>query len=232
MRLLTTLVSFLAVPAWGAPTGLIIIPTTDLVPPRQLSLALQNGNTELRGSDSMFHEPRPNPQSELGLPWNVEGGLDLVPADGPEDYRPQLNLKWKVLPEGYHWPAVAVGASQVGPGFAPNYFLVLSRTLNYQQVQYQKFRAHHRNIKLRGIRLHTGILYTGYAWRALLGTDIEVSDHFVFYADWMSGRSNALSLGGAIIINREDSLVLAVQRGNDQDRISGLVLQFTHTFSW
>ncbi len=36
---------------------------------------------------------------------------------------------------------------QLGVGFTPNYFLVLSKTLNYWQIQYQKFRAHHRNIK-------------------------------------------------------------------------------------
>jgi len=232
MRFLATLVTFLAVPAWGAPTGLNVMPTADLVPLRQLSLGLQNANTELRGSESMFHEPRPSPQLELGLPWNLEGGLDLVPANGPEDYRPQLNLKWRVLSEGYRWPAVAVGASQVGPEVAPNYFLVLSRTLNYQQVQYQKFRAHHRNIKLRGIRAHAGILYSGYAWRAMVGTDIEVSDHFVIYADWLSGGSNALSLGGAIVIDREDSIVVAAQRGNNEDRVSGLLLQYTHTFAW
>ena len=232
MRLLATLVSFLAVPAWAAPTGLNTIPTADLVPLRQLSLGLQNGNTELRGSESVFREPRPVPQLEVGLPWNLEGGLDLVPADGPEDYRPQLNLKWKVLPEGYRWPAIAVGASQLGSGFVPNYFLVLSRTLNFQQVQYQKFRAHHRNIKLRGIRAHAGILRTGNAWQAMVGSDVEVSDHFIIYADWISGASNAVSLGGAIVIDQEDSIILAAQRGNQEDRVSGILVQYTHTSSW
>src|SRR5262249_275247 len=158
MRLLATLVTFLAVPAWGAPTGLNGIPTTDLIPLRQLSLALQNANPELRGSESMFHEPRPSPQLELGLPWNLEGGLDLVPADGPEDYRPQLNLKWKVLPEGYRWPAVAVGAQQLGPEFAPNYFLVLSRTLNYRQGARQKVPAPPPNPQPPCTPLHTRLL--------------------------------------------------------------------------
>ena len=63
---------------------------------------------------------------------------------------------------------------------------MLSKTLNYGQIQYQKFRAHHRNLKLRGIRMHAGILRTGNAWRALVGTDVQVNDHLVAYADWIS----------------------------------------------
>src|SRR2546428_14169458 len=105
-----------------------------------------------------------------------------------------MNVKWSPVREDYRIPALAVGAMQLGVGFSPNYFLVLSKTLNYQQIQYQKFRAHHRNIKLRGIRVHAGMLRATNAWRALVGTDIEVNDHFVVYADWISGTSNAGSV--------------------------------------
>ena len=131
MRLLATLLSLLAGPAWAAPTGLNLIPTTDLVPLRQLSLGLQNANTQLRG-----------------------------------------------------------------------------------------------------IRAHAGILRTVNAWRALVGTDIEVSDHFVVYADWTSGGRNSVSLGGVLVIDRENSIVAAALRGNHEDRVSGILVQFTHTFSW
>jgi len=218
--------------AWAGPTGLNTIPTTDLVPYHQVSAALQNGNTTLRGNSSLLHEPEPVPQAQVGLPWNLEGGIDVVPEDRPEDYRPVLNLKWKPLPEGYRWPAVAVGVSQLGVGFTPNEFLVLSKTLNYDQIEYQKFRAHHRNIKLRGIRIHSGILRTASAWRALVGTDVEVSDHFVVYADWMSGSTNAVSVGGVVVIDREDSIQAALLRANDQDRVTGLLLMYTHVFTW
>jgi len=222
-----------ATSAWAAPTGLNTIPTADLVPLRSANVALQNGNTDLRGSQSLFRQPEPVPQTELGLPWRFEGGLDVAPSDPPDRYRPQFNLKWTPLPEDYQWPAVAGGVSQLGPGFMTNYFLVASRTLNYEQIQYQKFRAHHRNIKLRGIRAHAGILRTvGNQWHALIGTDVELSDHFVLYADWISSAQNAFSLGGVIVIDRENSLQLALFRGNQENRISGLLLNFTHTFSW
>ena len=218
--------------AWAGPTGLTQIPTTDLVPYRQLNAVLQNGNTAIHGDEPLWRQPEPEPQAQAGLPWNMEGGIDLVPEDEPEDYRPILNLKWRPLNESDYRPALAVGAAQLGVGFDPNWFLVLSKTLNYQQVEYQKFRAHHRNIKLRGIRVHTGILRTANAWRALVGTDVELSDHFVFYGDWISGARNAVSLGGVLVFDREDSITAGVLRANDEDRVTGVSVMYTHTFSW
>jgi hypothetical protein len=230
VRYIFVLVSLVPLVARAAPTGLHQIPTTDLVPLKQLTLQLQNGNTDVNGSDSVFHDPELTPQSEFGLPWRMEAGLDVAPAHPPNDYRPILNLKWNPVAEDYRIPALAVGATQLGPDFSPNYFLVLSKTLNYDQIQYMKFRAHHRNIKLRGIRLHTGIQRTSNAWRALVGTDIEVSDHFVFYADWISEAQSAVALGGVFIINRQASIQAALLRQNNEDRLSGMLIALTYTF--
>jgi len=226
------LIGILGRSAWAGPTGLTQIPTADLVPYHQLNAVLQNGNTDIRGDDSLVHEPEPEPQAEAGLPWNAEGGLDLAPEDGPEDYRPIVNVKWRALDEGYRWPAVALGAEQLGVGFEPTTFLVVTRTLNYQQVQYQKFRAHHRNIKLRGFRVHAGTMETSNVWRGFVGTDLELSDHFVFYGDWISGARNSVSLGGVLVIDRANSITAAALRANDSDRVTGVVVMLTHTFDW
>ncbi len=230
MRRVLLLVCLLPAAARAAPTGLNQIPTTDLVPPGQLTLQLQNGNTEVSGRASVFHQPQLVPQTQLGLPWDLEAGLDVAPSDPPHDYRPILNLKWTPVHEDYHVPALALGAMQLGVGFQPSYYLALSKTLNYQEIAYQKFRAHHRNIKLRGIRVHTGLLRTPNAWRALVGTDIQANDHLVVYADWISGAQNAVSLGGVLVINQHDSIQAALLRGNTQDRLSGVLVAITHTF--
>ena len=233
MRSSLLLLCLAAAPAFAAPTGLNQIPTTDLVPFRSLTVALQNANTEVSGSHSLLHEPQPVPQAQIGLPWRFEGGLDVVPANPPGDYHPQLNLKCTLLPEGYSWPAVAGGVSQLGPGFTTNYYLVATRTLNYEAIQYQKFRAHHRNIKLHGIRVHAGLMRTFQnRWHALVGTDIELSDHFILYTDWISSAQFAATLGGVFVINPENSIQAALFRGNQENRLSGLLLNFTHTFSW
>ena len=219
--------------ARAAPTGLNVIPTTDLVPVRQLSVALQNGNTEVRGDSSVWHQPQLVFQSEAGLPWNCEGGVDVAPSAPPGRYRPQFNLKWKPLAEAELWPAVAGLVSQLGPHFTTNYSLIASKTLNFDAIEHQKFRAHRRNIKLRGIRLHAGIQRTfGNRWHALVGSDLEVSDRLVLYADWTSGAASAVTLGGVFVIDRDDSAQLALFRGNDQNRLSGVQLTLTHTFSW
>ena len=158
--------------------------------------------------------------------------LDVAPSNGADDYRPQMNIKWTPVSESDCAPAVAGGAQALGIGFAPSFYLVASKTLNFSEIEYQKFRSHHRNIKLRSIRLHTGILREPNAWRAMVGTDIEISDRFVLYADWVSGSANAVSLGGVFVIDTTSSITAALLRGNDQDPISGVVVSITHSFSW
>lgn len=224
------LVGLVPVLAQAAPTGLNQIPTPDLVPFKQLTLQTQNGNTEVSGDASVWRQPQVQGQSQFGLPWSMEAGLDVVSSNAQQDYRPELNLKWVPVQEDYRIPAVAIGVMQLGVGFTPGYYLVASKTLNYDQIAYQKFRAHHRNIKLRGIRLVAGIQGTGNVWRALVGSDIEVNDHFIVEADWISGAHNSVSLGGVLVINQHDSVTAALLRGNNQDRLSGVLLQLTHTF--
>jgi hypothetical protein len=230
VRRFLALVGLLPVVAQAAPTGLNQIPTTDLVPVGQVTVQLQNGNTEVNGDSSVVHQPELTPQSEFGLPYDMEAGLDVAPSDPPHDYRPMLNLKWSPLHEGYWVPGGAAGVTQLGVGFTPNYFVVLSKTINYGQLQYQKFRAHHRNIKLRGIRVHAGILRTANAWRALVGTDAQVSDRFVIYADWISGGQNSMSLGGVLVLTQHDSIQASFLKGNDEEEPNGVLVAITHTF--
>jgi hypothetical protein len=230
VRRAVLLLALVPVAAQAAPTGLNQIPTTDLVPFEQCTLQVQNNNTEIDGDHAFFHDFEPSPQSEFGLPWNMEAGLDVMPANPPGEYRPIFNLKWRPIAEDDYIPAIAGGITQVGPEFTPNYYLVFSKTLNYEEIQYQKFRAHHRNIKLRGIRIHAGIQRTSNAWEALLGTDIELSDYFVIYSDWISGSDNAVSLGGVLVINRHLSVQASLLRSNSQDRLSGMIAQIAYTF--
>ncbi len=234
MRNAAALLAAIALPvaAAAAPTGLNLVPTADVVPWRQLTVQLQNGNTEVSGRRSVIHQPDLVVQSQVGLPYDCEAGIDVLPSDPPYDYRPAVNFKWTPVAEGDRWPATAVGVQGLGVGFAPSFYAVATKTINYDQIQYQKFRAHHRNIKLRGIRLHAGILRAPNAWRAILGTDVEVNDHFVFYADWTSGPANAVSLGGVIVLDRANSIGIALLRGNTADRVSGALVTLTHTFAW
>ncbi|MBI3767847.1 MAG: hypothetical protein HY271_05035 [Deltaproteobacteria bacterium] len=219
-------------PASAGPTGLAVIPTTDLVRFHQVNAVLQNGNTTIDGRHPFFHDVEPVPQLEVGLPWDLEAGVDGAPAHPPGECRPFFNLKWTMVAEDYRVPAVAVGATQLGPGVTPAGFVVASKTLNYDEVAYQKFRAHHRNLRLHGMRAHAGFLQVGALPHAMLGCDVELSEHFVLWADWISGAKNALSLAGVVVFDHQNSLFVALLRENDENRVSGILFNFTHTFDW
>src|SRR5262249_30836106 len=98
--------------------------------------------------------------------------------------------------------------------------------------QYQKFRAHHRNIKLRGRRIHAGITHSQGRTLPLLGADWEISDRFVLYSDWISGGQNAISLGGVFVINTDNSIQASILYGNHEQRINGLLINYSRTFKW
>ncbi len=223
----------LAGAARAAPSGLAIVPTADVVPDRQWTAQLQNGNTALRGSGSLFEQPEPSAQLQAGfLRSRVEAGCDLVAFDSPHDYRAVVNVKALVLPEGWDWPALAVGVAQLGHGLDALGYAVASRTLDYGSLQYQRFRAHHRNLKLRGVRLHAGVIGAAGDPRALAGTDVELSDHAVLQADWISGRGRAATLGLVWVLSARTGLQAALLRGNDTRRLDGLQVGVTRQLAW
>ncbi len=219
--------------AQAAPTGLNVIPTADVVPFRQWTLQLQNGNTSVRDDPTVFTQPLPMLQTQCGLfPGRVEAGLDAVSVDSPSDVRAVANLKVVALEEGYEVPAIALGASQLVRGEAPTWYVVASRTLNYSSMQYRKFRAHHRNVRLRGVRAHAGAVRVAGRLRALAGTDVEISERFVLYADWIAGRDMDTTLGGALVLDTRTSVQAAVLAGNGPFRVQGLQLALTRQFAW
>jgi hypothetical protein len=216
--------------ASAGPTGLAVMPTTDLVRFHQVNAVLQNGNTTIDGRHAFFRDLEPVPQLEVGLPHDLEAGVDVAPADPPGDYQPFFNLKWTMLAESYRVPAVAVGVTQLGPGFAPAGFVVASKTFNYDSIAYQRFRAHHRNLRLRGVRVHAGFLQVGDRPHAMLGLDAELTDHFVLWSDWISGATNSVSLAGVVVVDPQNSLFVALLCANGERRVGGVLFNFTHTF--
>jgi len=96
-------VGLLPLAARAAPTGLNQIPTPDLVPWKQLTLQVANGNTGVTGSAPVWHAPQVEPQTQFGLPWNMEAGLDVAPYNAQLDYRPELNIKWVPINEDYYF---------------------------------------------------------------------------------------------------------------------------------
>ncbi|HTQ48501.1 MAG TPA: hypothetical protein VMI75_37350 [Polyangiaceae bacterium] len=219
--------------AGAAPSSLNTIPTADVVPPRQMTLQIQNVDTDWSGAGSVFERPEPAFQAQFGtFTPRIEAGIDAVPIDSPRDYRPVLNLKCLPVEEGDALPAIALGVMQVGPNLVPAYDAVATRTLNYRQMQYQKFRAHHRNLKLRGIRAHLGAFGVRRTLEAMAGADVQLSDHLVIDADWIAGAAHVATLGGAWVLDPQSSVQFALLRGNRDGRIDGFQVAPTHQFTW
>jgi hypothetical protein len=218
--------------AWAQPTGLNTIPTPDLVPPHEYNGTVQNFNTSLDSHPLVFQRPVLLPQLQLGLNDHFEAGADMIPGKSPGKYTAQLNVKWKAIWEDYDRPALGIGVVQPLTDFSPSYYLVATRTLNINAILNQRFRAHHRNIKLRGRRIHAGITRTPGGTFPLLGTDLETSDQFVIYSDWISGSPNALTIGGVYVINDQNSLTASLLYGNHPQRINGLLFNYSRTAKW
>jgi hypothetical protein len=226
------LVAVSAAPVAAAPTGLNTIPTADLIPFHQWTGTVQNGNTSLSQSPIFLQQPLVLYQTQFGLTPRLEGGLDFVPAQSIRDYQPSVNFKWKALTETYNRPALAVGTSTLGPHFDPSAYLVVTRTLNFSQVQYNKFKAHQRNIKLRGRRIHAGFLHSGTGNFPFVGADWELSDNWVVYTDWISGDANAVTLGGVYTINSKSSITSYFAVGNQKQELNGFSINYSRTFKW
>jgi hypothetical protein len=221
-----------SVPIWGAPSQLNQIPTADILPMKQLQIGVQNANTNVTDDPSIIRQPQPMLQSQYGLTKRIELGLDVVPTRGPDAYRPIFNIKYDVLQESYDSPAVAVGMSQLGPNFQSSPYLVVTRTINYSDVQYNKFRAHHRNQKLRGRRIHAGIMRLNGQLVPLVGTDIEINDKFILYADYMGGPQNGPALGGSIVFNERTNLPVALLKVNATHKVNGAILNYAYNFQF
>jgi hypothetical protein len=184
-----------------APTGLNTIPTTDLVPVGSWIGQIQNTNTSFT-SPTFYNMPLPVLQSQFAINPRVEAGLDFMQPPSVTYYEGALNAKYLVDNENETRPGLAVGILNIAGKQSPSYYLTMSKTLNYDEQQRERFRAHHRrNRKLLGRRIHVGLTYDGRGvFLPLVGTDLQLNERTVLQADWISGGANSATLGASFIL--------------------------------
>jgi len=217
----------------AAPTGLNVIPTTDIVPDGSWIGGIVNGNTSLTGNP-FYRQPQWQFQSQVSLaPW-LEGGIDDATTPDVDSNTGVFNVKALVMTENEWQPNVALGLWNVADHQKPGYYLTMSKTLNYDQQQEERFRAHHRrNRKLLGIRAHLGMTLDGRGFtQPFTGTDIQLSETAVFQADWVHGSGNVATAGIAYIFpDGRTVLTPAITFSNDTGRFNGLIIGLTHQFN-
>lgn len=228
----TALLAAAACIAGAAPTGLNVIPTTDLTPLNNVLFGFANANTSFTGTP-FYRQPLFTAQSEYGLNSNVELGLDYGPTPDLSFFTPVFNAKALLLTEDDNVPNVAVGVMNVALLQAPTYYVTVSKTLNYEEQQAARFRAHHRsNRKLLGRRAHLGMMLDGHGLlQPFAGTDLQISDSLVFQADYVHGSGNNATAGLAYVLpDNKTTFTAAILFSNDTSRFSGISISLVRQF--
>ncbi len=220
--------------AYAGPTGLNTIPTTDIVPQNSWIANLQNGNTGF-GVPAFYSAPMLVKQTEFALNGRVEAGVDASYDASRNAESFQFNIKDTLQNENEFRPNAAMGIMNIGNHLIPSYYITLSKTLNYDQQQRERYKAHHRrNRKLLGRRVHAGMMlnFRG-ALTPFVGADLQMSDSAVFQTDWISGAGNALTAGVAYVLpDQKTVLNPALLFSNDKHRLDGFFLNISRQFSF
>lgn len=231
--LLLTGVSIYGMAAAG-PTGLNVIPTTDLVPFNNWIGGFQNANTSFTGIP-FYRQPMLIGQSQYGVKSWLEAGIDYAQTPDLSHDAFVLNAKAVLLTENDWQPNLAAGAWNITQSQAPGYYVTMSKTLDFAQQEEERFRAHNRrNRKLLGYRVHLGMMVDGHGVaQPFTGTDLQLSDSAVFQADWVSGAGNAATAGFALVMPDQKTVVNpAIVFSNDTKRFSGFQLNISRQFSF
>ncbi|HEV2473313.1 MAG TPA: hypothetical protein VGS41_11640 [Chthonomonadales bacterium] len=223
----------ISISASAGPTGLNIIPTTDIVPFHSWIGQIQNSNTSFQ-VPAFYSAPDAILQSQFSLSPTIEAGVDYFTPPQADHSEPVFNIKALLLSEDEYRPNAAIGIWNVGLRQPAGYYITLSKTLNYAQEQFERFRAHHRrNRKLLGRRIHAGLAFDGHgAVAPFLGTDLQLNENSVFQADWISGSGNAISFGLAYVFpDQRTVLNPAILFSNNKQRVDGFILSLSHQFN-
>ncbi len=181
--------ALLAVPAVACYSGLLLIPTADLVPEKTYSLEYQtDGRIPHTAADTYLIN------TEFGITDRFEAGVDYD-LDKDADTRVLFNGKLQLLPATDILPAVAVGGCEIGDKLNGRYYLVATK-------DYSLARAH------AGVQRVDG----NNSW--FVGADKAIDDKLAVQADYTSGDENFSSLSASYPITDTFSVMAGTQFPN------------------
>lgn len=197
------LVSFVAVALccgqWAAcaPSGLNVIPTTDVLGNREISLeAESDGRGQPWGDDCtrllLF---------QIGLGNGFEAGIDHC-LDDPELW---LNVKWRLQDESTGRPAVACGIQGISNNESAQPYLAIHKSVG-------------------SVRLHTGLIVIDRKTRWMGGIDRPLGNRITLQADYINGSENAFTYGVGISLSKNLSLTLGRAVGNSEEIGNGYIV--------
>ncbi len=157
-------------PARACYTGLVNIPTAEVVEPRQYGIELQLDGSFARGNaDTRILN------TELGLTPRFEAGVDFDLSHEAEA-RTLLNAKYLLSLGGKTRPALAIGVCNVGHDISATPYLVATQ-------------------EFRGLRGHLGAARIDDHSRWFIGVDKPINEKLTLMTDYTSGADNCATVG-------------------------------------
>ncbi|HUV04042.1 MAG TPA: hypothetical protein VMX94_02925 [Armatimonadota bacterium] len=202
-----TAVLGLAAPCLACYSGLVVIPTADMVEPGGYAIEPQFDGL-LAGSS--IDTRILNLQS--GISPRLEAGVDF---DMSYDADPRIlgNCKYLMAPGSKRAPAIALGLCNAGSKIRSSPYLVATQESG----------------SLRG---HFGIMRIEGNNRWFAGVDRAVSDRLTLVADYTSGDDNFASVGFNYQFEDEFGVMAGVLFPNAGDEDTGFSLHLVFTGSW
>lgn len=186
----------LGAPAQAGYSGLVMIPTADILDRGEWCVELQHYGQFASGSEDTRLL-----NTQFGVHPRLEVGLDFDLSDSA-DSRVMGNAKYLLIPSSGKNPAVAVGFADVCSG---------GRSCRYASMT-RNFHA---------CRGHAGFMRIEGTNRWFVGADREVSDRITLMADYISGRENQSSIGIEYAMTDYSSILVGVLFPNDGSEKTG-----------
>ncbi|MCL5105190.1 MAG: YjbH domain-containing protein [Armatimonadetes bacterium] len=192
-------------PVCGAPSGLNVIPTADVLDKGIASVEMESdgiGRPWGGGCDRFA-------LLQAGIGRGVELGVDRCLDDSDT----WVNFKWRARGESGSLPAIALGLQTISEGDRPQPYIATTKSLGLT-------------------RLHVGAVDVDGVTRWMLGIDRPLCKLVTFQADNTSGDENSSTYGVAINLSNSLSLTLARSIGNTADTGNGHIINLAWSAAW
>ena len=188
---LLTLTMTLGMQAGACYSGLVVIPTADVIGNKQFTIEPQ-----IDGTTSKFQTDTYLLNTEFGLSDQFEIGVDFDLSE-ESDQRLLLNAKYALGPFGKTPWRFAFGITNTGANVDTNPYIVATGELEH-------------------FRLHFGVIHIESNERWFVGADKEVGNALTVMADYTSGNDNYSSIGLSYEFNSSLCLFTGVMFPNSE----------------
>lgn len=189
----------ISVPCMATYSGLVLIPTADVLGQGEYCIEPQIDDT-FGGDESATRILN----FQFGLTPRFEMGLDFDVSD-EADTRSYLNAKYLAVAGGENKPAVALGICNIGKNSSSSPYIVGT----------QEFTS---------VRAHLGVMRIDRKNRLFIGADRPVSDKLTLMADYTAGDENYSSVGFDYAVTEKFSIFGGILIPNDSDADTGFSL--------